>query len=298
MTMGERAEALARGVLGPVVLGGPLELQRPFGPKLAVALGDGRGIVDNDLKHRVDTARLRVARSVVPIDAIAPPAPLEWALAAALNDLAQVTNHELSSFATRGRHPELLDAVNALVLAISPCRNLEEAVGRHATFSRVLEVARTDTEVSWWTGSQSFRGQAPPARLLAWPGLRNVRVQKTQVTLANMAGGASIDEEHFDRALAAWLACSPLSDLASAHRQAPTFRWSRHTIALVATVGGSNLALRAISHATDDDPQAAQRAVEVLREAASELAEPAPKKIAGRFAEWLDEAKGHWAEIA
>lgn len=298
MSAGERAEALARGVIGPLILGGPMELQRPLGPKLALTLGGGRDIVDLDLKQQVDTARLRVARTVVAVDAIAPMNPTEWALAAGLNDLLQVTNHELSSFATRGRHAELLDAVTALVEAIPTSRTLEEAVGRHATFSRALEVARTDCEVSWWTGSQSFRGQEPPARLLAWPGLRNVQVQRRKIALADMAGGASVDEANFDLVLSCWLACSPLSDLASAHRAAPAFHWTRHTVSLVSTIGGSNLALRAISYATDDNPEAAERALDALRTAAGALEPGAPQKIAQQFAQWLDEAKGHWSEIA
>ena len=65
---GQRAEALAVGILAPLVLGGPMELQRPFGAKLALTIGEGRSIVDNDLRARVDTARLRVARSVVSPD--------------------------------------------------------------------------------------------------------------------------------------------------------------------------------------------------------------------------------------
>ncbi len=298
MTIGQRAEALARGILGPIVVGGKLELQRPFGPKLALAIGDGRSIVDNDLRHEVDTARLRVARTVIPTDAIAPPSPAEWALAAAFNDLLQVTNHELSSFATRGRHATLLESVHALVETLPIGRTLEDAVGRHATFSRALLTSRTDTVVACWTGSSSFRGQAPPARLLAWPELRRVRVEATKVPLAEMARGAAVDEGAFDTALGGWLASSPLSDLASAHRLAPTFHWSRHSVSLVTTVEGSNLALRAIGWATNDDPDAAERAVDALSRAADQLTAPAPKKIAQEFSRGLREAKGHWAETA
>ena len=298
MTVSERAEDLARGVIGPVILGGSVELQRPFGPKLALSLGERREIVDNDLKVHVDNARLRTARTVVAIDALQPLRPSEWALAAALNDLMQVTNHELSSFATRGRHPALLDAVLELVQAIPSCQTLEEAVCRHATFARALEVTRTDSVITWWTGSQSFRGQPPPKRLMAWPGLRNVQVRTTKVILAQMAGGAAVDERDFDTTLSAWLACSPLSDLASCHRESPNFFWSRHTVGLVATVGGSNLALRAISHATDDDPEGATRAVERLRTAAEAVEDAAARRIAEQFAGWLDEAREHWAETA
>ncbi len=294
MTLAERAEALVRGVVDPLIVGGPLELQRPFGPKLALALGEVASLDDS----LIDGARLRVARSVVAIDAIAPMGPSEFALAAALNDLMQITNHELSGFATRGRHPELLDAVAALVTAMPACRNLAEVVGRHATFSRALEVVRTDTEVSWWTGSASFRGRPAPARLLAWPDLRNVQARTQQIPLAEMAGGADIDGEDFTAGLSAWLACSPLSDLATAHRQSPGFHWSRHTVALVATVGGSNLALRAIRAATDEHAQAVGRTIDALRSAGADLGDGRAGKIAIRFGKCLEQAQAQWSAIA
>src|SRR5690606_6037100 len=100
-------------------------LQRPFGARLALALGDGRRVVDNDLRTTIDNGRLRVARSLVPVDVLPELGPAEWALAAGLNDLLQATNHELSSFATRSRHEELLDAVADLTVHIPLCPDLE-----------------------------------------------------------------------------------------------------------------------------------------------------------------------------
>jgi len=294
----ERAENLAVHVLGPLLVGGTVHPQRPFGPKLALAIGEGRQIVDNELRTQVDTARLRVARSVVAVDIVPPLTPIDWALTCALNDLIQVTNHELSSFATRGRHAELLDAVRSLCARLPIPATLEEAVSRHATFSRALELTREDQQVSWWTGSDHFRGQEPPGRLLAWPGLRNVRVTKTQVTLADMAAGAAVDEDDYLAGLNDWLACSPLSDLATAFRESPRFVWTTHTVSLVATVAGSNLALRALSHATNDDPQSAEAAVDAMQASAETLGDGPAKKMATQFADWLDEAKHHWAEVS
>ena len=170
MDVAERAENLAVHVMGPLLVGGTVRPQRPFGAKLASTLGEGRQIVDNDLRSRVDFARLRVARSVVAVDVVPPLTAIDWALTCALNDLIQVTNHELSSFATRGRHADLLDAIRGLCHQIPIPATLEEAVGRHATFSRALQLTREDQQVAWWTGSDHFRGQEPPKRLLAWPG--------------------------------------------------------------------------------------------------------------------------------
>jgi hypothetical protein len=297
MDLGERAEKLAAGILRPLLLGGAVELQRPFGSKLAVELGVERTILDNELRAQIDDARLRVARSVVAVDVLPPVSAAEWSIAAGLNDLLQITNHELSTFASRGRHGELLESTVALCQLIGPCRNLQEAVARHATFSRALELSRTDTDVTWWTGSASFRGQEPPTRLLAWPELRKVRVSRTSSPLSEMAAGVPVAEAAFHDALRRWLSCSPLSDLASAARPAPSFQWSSPTVSLIATVAGGNLALRALSHATNDHPTAAEAALRALTDAAAALPEGAPRNIAGQFAGWLAEARSHWAEV-
>jgi hypothetical protein len=267
--LGERAEALAREVIGPLLVGGPVSLQRPIGAKLALSIGEQRVIVDNDLRRQVDEARLRMARELVGVDVLPELGRWEWALAAGLNDLLQATNHELSSFATRSRHKELLESVTDLCARIPHSHNLQEALARHATFSRALEITRFDSTVSWWTGSQSFRGQTPPARLLAWPGLRRVHTDRHPVQLVDMDEGAPLDPGQFESALAVWLACSPLSDLATAARPTPRFGWSSHSLALVATVAGQNLALRAFARVTDFDDAQVKAAVGAMNESAT-----------------------------
>jgi len=296
MELALRAEELARDVIAPLLTGGELVLHRPFGPKLALALGEGRTVVDNDLRTKIDDARLRVARSLVAVDALPPLSPAEWAMAAAVHDLLQVTNHELSSFATRGRHDDLLDATLELVQRIPPSATLEEALARHATFSRLLVLRRLDQKVSWWTGSESFRGQKPPARLLAWPGLRNVQVRTEAIDLIAMAGGTPLDEQRYLHLLDQLISCSPLTDLATSYRVTPTFVWSRHTLGVVATVAGGNLALRALSVAADDKPAAAISALTALGRAAKVLPEGPAQTIAEQYVAWLTEAKEHWAD--
>ena len=296
MEIAERAESLAVHVIGPLVLGGAMAPQRPFGPRLGLEIGPERRIVDADLAARIDTARLRMARSVVAVDVVAPLSPAQWSMAAALNDLLQVTNHELSSFATRSRHEELLAATASLIEQIPPSQTLEEAVGRHATFSRALMIRRFDTHVSWWAGSDDFRGQPPPGRLLSWPDLRRVEVNRRPVNIVAMAEGVPVDESHYLAVLDAWLSTSPLTDLSTAYRVTPRFSWTRHTVGLVASVAGSNLALRALSHAADDKPEAAGAAIEALARSAAELPQGAPRRIAEQFTAWVGDAKAHWSE--
>jgi hypothetical protein len=297
MNVSERAAELARDVIAPLLLGGPLRADRPFGAKLALELGQAGRILDNDLAVAIDSARLRAARTLVPMDALPPLSAWEWSIAAAFNDLLQVTNHALSGFATRGRHQELLAAVIALSQHIPACATLEEAVCRHATFGRALDVRRVDTRVSWWTGSASFRGQDPPARVLAWPGLRRVDVQRSEVALVDMAEGVAVEADGWLEAVARWLALSPLSDLTRAGRQQPRFVWTRESLRLVASVGGRNLALRALSHAGALDRQQDSRAIEHLTAAAAEL--PSGSQAQTHALSFVEEAKAAatmWAE--
>ena len=47
------------------------------------------------------------------------------------------------------------------------CARLDEALARHATFSRIFALTRIDTTVTWWVGSETFHGEPPPARLIS-----------------------------------------------------------------------------------------------------------------------------------
>ncbi len=299
MDLGERAESLAAELLAPLVLGGPVALQRPFGAKLALEVGLQRTILDNDLRTRIDAARLREARTLVAVDVLPPLGFAEWAIAAALNDLLQVTNHELSSFATRSRHQELLDATVALCHTVPACDSLQEAVARHGTFSRTLALRRTDVEVKWWTGSDSFRGQEPPSRLLAWPGLRKVNITRTAVGLAEMTDDIPVAPATFDQALSTWCSLSPLSDLASAGRPAPQFAWTAHTLSVVASQAGVNLALRALDHATHLDDATVATAIQAMNLSAGQLpAGSQAQALAVGFTKQLATMDAYWDQAA
>jgi len=243
----QRAFELATRVLGPLVLGGTITPVRPLGARLALAIGD-RPIADADLRTRIDVARVRRARLLAAVDTLPDLTGAEWAMVAALNDLVQVTNHELASRLTRGRHVRLLASVRELCEHLPPPRDVRSALGRHATFANVLSVSRTDTLVSWWTGRANFRGQPPTPRLLRWRELRRVRVEPRAVPLSEMCEGLEVVRgEEFADALTMWLSRSPLTDLATATRKAPLFGWSASTLSLVATPLGRTLAWRALA---------------------------------------------------
>ncbi len=261
--LGERVEELASAVLAPLVLGGKLSPVRPFGGKLGLRIGVGRSIQDNDLRLRIDVARVRAARLLAPLDALPAIDEAEWAALAAYNDLIQLTNHHLGGILTRGRYARLAQNLAWLCERIPAPRDPLSALARHATFGRALDAYRTDSSIAWWTGSARFRGEPPPRRLTAWRELRRVRVDADKVSLADMVRGSSgITERDYQDLLALWLTRSPLTDLATAGRASPAFAWSQSTLSLTAVPLGQRLASRAILRSADPD-----RAIEAITEA-------------------------------
>jgi hypothetical protein len=280
----ERFDELTEQVLAPLVLGGPLHPVRPLGARVGLAIGAGRAIGDADLRSRLDTARVRVARLIAPVDTVGELSAHDWALLAGLNDLLQVTNHELAGALTRSRHARLLASAGDLCERVPAPRTIAAALSRHATFARVLECVRTDTVVSWWTGRASFRGRAPPGRLLRWPNLRDVQVDARRVGLTEMIQGIpSVPADEYAAALALWLTRSPLTDLATAARRSPPFAWSPSTLAIIAAGPGRTLAYRLLIR------QGRDPAVSVLERAAKEIPE--------RFAEARAFAASFTAEV-
>jgi hypothetical protein len=246
--LGARCEELAHAVLAPLVLGGPMHLVRPFGARLGLRLGIQREIVDLDLRSRLDVARVRRARLLAPVDTLPALDEGDWAVLAAFNDLVQLTNQHLVSVFTRRNYARLLGNVCWLCDRIPAPRDVLGAIARHATFGRALELVRTDSAITWWTGSARFRGETPPSRLTAWKELRRVEIDAQRIPLTDMMLGLKgIGADEFNEALSLWLTRSPLTDLAEAARTAPAFSWSASTLSLIATAPGRSLAFRALA---------------------------------------------------
>jgi hypothetical protein len=273
-----RVEELARCLVGPLVLGGAVTLVRPFGARLALSIGDGRTLADPDLRSRIDVARVRRARLLAPVDTLPELDGAEWALAGALNDLLQITNHELSGALTHGRRARLLTNVRQLVDRVPVPRDVGAALARHATFARVLELGRTDTVVSWWTGKATFRGQPPAQRLLRWREFRRVQVNEQVVELQAMCDGVQgITQGAFCEVLGAWLTRTPLTDLATLTRAEPAFVWSPATLSLLAAPPGRTLAWRVLTRLP------AETVVGRLTRAEQDLAPGPAKTLAQEF---------------
>ncbi len=241
-------ERLFTTFLAPLVLGGTMRPGKPFGGKQALSIGD-REPSDVDLLSRCELARVRVARKLAPIDTLArAPSGTEWALAAVLHDLVQSTHPGFDAVFRRSGPKRILDVVEKTLERIPPPKNVGEAISRHTWFSRMFELARTDIDVRWWTGSERFLGTEPPRRLLAWPELRRVTQTRTPRPLMDLpTSGSAVDPSRFGSMVETFLRKTPLTDLATLTRGSPAFVWTHENLSLVATHGGRTIVGRALA---------------------------------------------------
>jgi len=239
------ASRLFQDVMAPMVLGGPVRPGHAIGARAAQELAPAADAIDAELADSVQTGRVRRARRLAPIDSLEPASAAEWVLMAALHDVLQSTNPSFDSPLRRGAAARILDLALQTLERVPPAAHVGEALSRHSWLARLFELSRTDTDVSWWTGSRTFRGVAPPARLQAWPELRRVTVVATPRPLLELTPLA-VDRDKLVGAVARMLERSPLTDLATCTRAAPAFAWQRTTMALVATRAGRTLVLRSL----------------------------------------------------
>ena len=291
VNLGAVAQQLFEGVMAPLVLGGPVRPGHAIGARVALALGEGeRTTIDPDLEHDVQQERVRRARRLAPIDTLTSATQAEWALAAALHDLLQAANPTFDAALRRSSAVRILELARDAIERVPEPANVREALSRHTWFARVLDVARTDTKVSWWVGSQTYLGVDPPKRLQAWPELRRVSVVATPHALLELAPLA-VDRSRLTDAMARLLTRTPLTELATCTRETPPFAWGEAALALVATRPGRTLVLRALARLPGGDVDVALgRATRELLATRRGAAAPAVTLLAERS---LGEAEGH-----
>ena len=242
-------ERLFETFLAPLVLGGTMRPTHAFGGRAALAIGDNRAPADLDTLSRVTLARVRVARRLVPVDRFEPaPTASEWALAAMLHDMVVATHPDFDAVLRRSAPRRMVEIADMTLERIPKPANVGEMLSRHTWIGRMFEITRTDVEVRWWTGSQKFLGEDPPARLLAWPEIRRVHQTRTPHGLMDLpAAGGAVDEARFGTCVTQLLAHSPLTDFATVERTAPPFAWTHANLALVSTHAGRTAVLRALA---------------------------------------------------
>ncbi|MCC6213690.1 MAG: hypothetical protein IT376_02395 [Polyangiaceae bacterium] len=296
--MSEASEAwelvvrVAEHVMLPLAAGGELRPVRFVGAGLAVELSTLALPLPEALGARLQAARLRVLRALVPVDRLPEPSAATWRLAFALNDLLQCAHPDLDA-ADAAR---VLLHVDRLVQRAGAPANVAEALERHSCFAKLPALERVDAAVSWWSGSAIFRGQAPPSRLLAWRRLRKVRVDEARVPLASLPEARDLPPPsdlpgRWRAGLDRWFAATPFTAVARAGEPHGGLRVSGALLGVLATVEGRRLTRRVALTTPRPD-----RVVEALRAegrrfaatlpAASRVLEEAAKELVGE-GEWM-----------
>lgn len=273
-----RLERIVEHVLVPLVTGGDLRPVPPIGTDLALRLSTQATALESD--SVVALARLARARELWPVDRLPPMRKAEWLLVFALSDLIQAANPSLPGVLHQ-RPFRLLTLVEATIERAGPPRSVADALARHATFARVLEIARPDTHVAWWVGSDLFQGTKPPARLLAWPNVRRVRSAVDLVRMPDLAVGRHQLEPTYRKTLATFFAASPVTDIGGIDRPEPPFAWTGATLGLIRSERGRTLAERAV-RARCDAAAAAREATRAAQALTSLGDEADPEALEAR----------------
>ena len=273
------AEVLRR-VLVPGVTGGKLIVGKPFGKKRAklaaqaagdterhvvatdapdAALAEVRGLLGAGALDPAEEAVLRRLRRIAPTDASSIGPRLDGAiveLAALFHDLVACFHPDLAGLFRPNAPQKLLEATAQALIEVEPPATVRGAMLRHAWLGELVHFDCVRTEVRWWTGKATFVGCEPPARLLAWPSTRRVQRRDRRVPilrLPELFEGAPAREatallaELHGRAINAFLAASPITDLVLAGRLAPPFGFLETHARFLANAAGARVARRAIA---------------------------------------------------
>lgn len=269
MTPAETTAEIFRRVLVPAVTGGALIIERPFGRAGALAAAEvvggmeiskevvaldqwfGAGTLqqgeDSLLRKLRRLANADVSTIVPRIDGAV------VALAALLHDVVAAFHPDLPGVFRREAPVKLLMLTAGAFTEVPQPSTLRAALLRHAWLGELPKFSLVRTEVRWWTGGRSFVGRAPPPRLLAWPELRRVQRDERGTEIIRLpdlfpdrTDVLPLTEMH-TRAMSAFLAASPLTDLAMAGRLTPPFVWTSAVARLAANPAGARLARRAIA---------------------------------------------------
>jgi hypothetical protein len=259
------AELLERFVL-PLVRGGEVVVGKPISTDELATLEDQ---IPHNLEqvNAVDDARTDVVAELV----VRSPSMVfdgdELALAAAVHNLLFLGHPRADGWSVSVTARKRVLESAQLMAARNFSQSRSRVLGRHGLLHNVFRLQRTDTKLSWWTGSATFLGQKPPARLRAWRGMRRVREESTTAGYEDLLGTPEIAP-----VLTAVLRRSPLTQLLSMGREGPPVHWE-DTVFLLR------------------DPELARAiSYRAIRGAEPKQVAAAPARMAAAFEQMLDRA--------
>jgi hypothetical protein len=249
----------------PLVTGGAVAVGRPVTP------------ADHDrLRMELDRATVALvavdeARAAVLSTVCAQPPPLlfaddDLALMVGLHNTLVLAHPDADgALVTDGQRRRI--AGGALIAVSQPLtRDRTCALARHGLLHNLHQLGRSDTLVSWWTGKAHFVGQTPPARLLAWSGVRRVRQDVTRASFADLLTAPDVTA-----ITAALMRRSPITALIAPPVNGPPLHWEDAVFLL----RDAELA-RAIAYATLTAPSGEIAAIARLAASFEQLVERTP----------------------
>jgi hypothetical protein len=206
----------------PLVRGGAVHVGRPLGPEALDRLARAAAAAEPEAAATLAASRLAVAARLLPTSS--PPALDETSLrlAGALHDLLALSHPGLGGPGIINRQQRIAYAAFALA-AVGPPPSAREAVDRHSLLARLPEIARVDSTVHFWLGRQLYLGRTPPRRVIAWPTLRRVRVERRDRSWLREIGIPAVAR----RAFLALSAASPIGEALDPLRLEPPLSWGR-----------------------------------------------------------------------
>lgn len=236
----ELANQLLDQVARPLLVGGTLT------PLISVRPEQCERILE--LAATLNTSELEAprgqrARLLLPVDQLGPLTRDDWSLVLAISTLLHLTDPSLQVWFHRGLSRAKASHAKAMSL-LAPPKDPRTLVGRFVLLQTLFSGLRTDHTIRWWCGSARYQGRSVPNRLKLWPSLRRVSVSANQLTVPQFASAP--DDPALEERLADLLALSPLTDLGTAHRNIPAFRWRDSILTILNTTWGQRLATRAL----------------------------------------------------
>jgi hypothetical protein len=217
----------------PLVKGGSLHVGRPIDQAMVTALADAFGapeelraqrLVPGELiaASELGFLRARTARALL-LDAAPPPLDEEsLRLGAALHDILLLTHPSLGTDPADRTRQHIAETAEALA-TLGPPATAPVAVRRHSLLARLSEIIEPERVITHWLGRHRFVGRTPPARLLALPRLRRVRMDETRRSWLREVGIAPLARPAWQ----ALLTANPLGEALDPLRLEPPLSFAR-----------------------------------------------------------------------
>jgi hypothetical protein len=226
------SRAFVSEFLLPLVAGGNVEVGRPLSRRDVEGLM--RAHAERPTSGEREAARaLALARqqALMPFVAKVPALELDeatWRLGAAVHNLLAMAHPRIATGPGAESRVERVGAAAASLAALGAPKTLADTLARHSVVARMPEVVRIDHTVRYWLGRKTFVGRRPPARVLALPAIRGVKVETVRRAWLRDVGVQAAARPAF----AALTDASPLGEALDPLRLDPPPSWGRLLSAL------------------------------------------------------------------